>query len=55
MINEILAKPLAEAYRTLLSDLRFSYIDMKVNGRYKHHYQGNVSSQINTDKIVRLA
>ncbi|CAD8078852.1 unnamed protein product [Paramecium sonneborni] len=55
LIQEILSKQLAEAYRTLLSDLRFSYIDMKVGGRYKHHYSGNISTQINQDKIVRLA
>ncbi|CAK77506.1 unnamed protein product (macronuclear) [Paramecium tetraurelia] len=55
LIAEILSKNLPEAYRTLLSDLRFSYIDMKVGGRYKHHYSGNISTQINQDKIVRLA
>ncbi|CAD8160802.1 unnamed protein product [Paramecium pentaurelia] len=55
LIQQILSKQLPEAYRTLLSDLRFSYIDMKVGGRYKHHYSGNISTQINQDKIVRLA
>ncbi|CAK71945.1 unnamed protein product (macronuclear) [Paramecium tetraurelia] len=55
LIQQILSKQLPEAYRTLLSDLRFNYIDMKVGGRYKHHYSGNISTQINQDKIVRLA
>jgi len=55
-IEEILKKPLPEAYRTLLGDLRFDYMDMKENGKYSHYYASYINNNAPPQaKMIRLA
>ena len=44
IMSELLRKPLQESYRLLLQDLRFDYISMKDNNRYKHHYSSSIQA-----------
>lgn len=57
LIKEILQKPLAESYRLLLQDLRFDYVSMKENNKYKHHYSSSIQPNYtpSQNKLVRLA
>mmetsp|Transcript_28549 Transcript_28549/g.25440 ORF Transcript_28549/g.25440 Transcript_28549/m.25440 type:complete len:352 (+) Transcript_28549:6147-7202(+) len=59
-IDVILKKPIQEAYRQLLGDLRFDYMDMKDSSsqRYVHYYQNNFSNSSSNppqSKMIRLA
>ena len=59
-MSEILALPLQQKYRKLLSPLRFGYMDMKsspTSTSYTHYYSYNISQDttIENSKIVRLA
>ena len=54
-MEDILSQPLPVAYRTLLQNLRFDYVNMKgEDGEFKHHYpiSNTTPSQ---QKLVRLA
>eukprot|EP00743_Colponemidia_sp_Colp-15_P003750 GILK01004046.1.p1 GENE.GILK01004046.1~~GILK01004046.1.p1 ORF type:complete len:1912 (-),score=378.64 GILK01004046.1:123-5405(-) len=57
-VADVLALSLDEAYKILLSDLRFDYMNMKKDQTYKHHYEGYISSSSSTpphSKMIRLA
>jgi len=55
-IKEILELPTQKAYRILLGDLRFGYVDLKEGGSYNHYYKTSISSNANNQaKILRLS
>ncbi len=58
-IEDALALPIAQQYRTLLQGLRFDYMDMKeaTSGQYRHHYKSLAMQNQSppATKMVRLA
>jgi ubiquitin-protein ligase len=58
IIQEILKMPMPEAYKLLLKDLRFDYMEMKdTTGKYKHHYSNCIQPNYipSMTKMIRLA
>jgi len=55
---DILSQPLAVAYRNLLQNLRFDYVNMKDSGttKFKHHYASYITNNTPPQpKMIRLA
>lgn len=55
-IGDIQKMPIGEAYRLLLSGLRFGYVDMKRKEDYAHFYSSTIPKGTPpTAKILRLS
>lgn len=55
-IKEINNLPVAEAYRILLSGLRFGYVNLKENNVFKHAHSSSISTSAPaTSKVLRLS
>lgn len=55
-IKELNSLPVAEAYRYLLSPLRFGYVNLKEGGVFKHAHSSSISTSAPaTSKVLRLS
>lgn len=54
-IQEINSMSIDKAYRYLLSDLRFGYINLKDGSGYRHALNSSITDNNTTAKILRLS
>lgn len=55
-IKELDNMPVPQAYRILLSELRFGYVNLKEGAAYKHAHSSSISTNTpSTSKILRLS
>lgn len=55
-VKELNSMPVADAYRLLLSKLRFDYVNLKEGNVYKHAHSSSISTNSPpTSKILRLS